>query len=57
MDHDDYPAGTPLFDDDSDDTLTRPMAGPSEETSRLIGQHLTEREAQGREPYWPEWDD
>ena len=56
--YDDHLPGTPLFDEDDDGaSLERRMDGPSEETSRLIGQHLVEREAQGREPYWPDWDE
>jgi hypothetical protein len=47
----------PLFDPDDDDAPTIPMAGPSEETANLIGKHLAERKAQGREPYWPDWDE
>lgn len=47
-----------LFDEDAEDITARTsMAGPSEGTSRLIGQHLAEREAQGQEPYWPDWDE
>lgn len=43
--------GTPLFDEEQDESdLERRMAGPSAETSRLIGQHLAERQKQEREP-------
>jgi hypothetical protein len=53
----DHTTGEPLFDPDADAAPTTHMAGPSEETSRLISQHLAEREAQGEEPYWPDWDE
>ncbi|MEU5900617.1 hypothetical protein [Streptomyces venezuelae] len=49
--------GTPLFDDEEDDGLGRRMAGPSPDTARLIGQHLVDRQAEGRAPYWPDWDE
>lgn len=52
----DFP-GTPLFSEDDESSFERRMSGPSEGTSRLIGQHLADRQAQGNAPYWPDWDE
>jgi hypothetical protein len=54
---DDHIPGTSLFDEDADEcSFERRIAGPSGNVAQSIARHLQERQASGKQPYWPDWD-